>query len=257
MTLPANYAYWQNAGDWWVEEYRRRRRLPFYALQELVLTAVLEANAPARVLEFGCGVGRHLSYVSTIPGIEVHGADQSPTMLAGVPQWVSDPATAARTHLIEPTGTLPFADDSFDLVYTAEVLLHVAPADIAGRLAELARIARHAVIHLEPALDYHLYADAHDGCWSHDLVRIYADLGVTARRIGRPLDAQELIVAEIDPRYRLAAPGPALLRQMLEVETRLDGHLAESIGSRDCGIAAGSDGATSTAADCHHRAGQQ
>ena len=67
MSLSANYVYWQGNGHYWVDEYRRRQRQqPRYSLQELVLTAILEANAPARVLEFGCGVGRHLSYISIL-----------------------------------------------------------------------------------------------------------------------------------------------------------------------------------------------
>jgi 2-polyprenyl-6-hydroxyphenyl methylase/3-demethylubiquinone-9 3-methyltransferase len=230
VNISPNYAYWQAHGSYWVDEYRRRqRRQPCYGLQELALTAILEANAPARVLEFGCGVGRHLSHIAKIAGIEVHGVDQSPTMLAGMRQWVAEPELIASTHLVEPTGRLPFADGSFDLVYTTEVLLHIAPADIISRLAELVRVTRRAVIHFEPPADYRLFAQAHDGCWWHDLIELYAGLGISARRIGRPIEAQEVVIAEIDPAYQLVIPGAAFFRHMHDVECRLEQGLAEVV----------------------------
>ncbi len=242
MNFSANYVYWQDNGRYWVDEYRRRQRQqPRYSLQELALTAILEANSPARVLEFGCGVGRHLSYISKIVGIEAHGADQSPTMLAGLQHWVADPEVIARTRLIEPTGPLPFADGSFDLVYTVEVLLHVAPSDIAGRVAEIARVARRAVIHIEPPADYTLSAEAHDGCWWHDLIALYAGLGITARRIGRPVEAQEVIIAAIDPSYRLAVPGAAFFWHMRDVESWLDAGAAATKEDTNRPMTANSD----------------
>lgn len=218
----ANYAYWQQNGQFWVEEYQRRRaNTARYGLQEIVLATIVDANLPARVLEFGCGVGRHLSYLSGLPDAEVHGVDQSPTMLAGVPHFVSDPAVVARARLIEPLGRLPHADREFDIVFSAEVLIHVRPEDLDGRLAELVRVCRGSLLHLEPPADYVLAAAEHDGCWYHDLVAAYARLGLAARRIGRPVEAQELVVVDLDPARPLRVPGAAMLRHVLEVEASL------------------------------------
>lgn len=244
--VQANYAYWQRSGDFWVEEYQRRRATNArYGLQEILLATVMDANAPARVLEFGCGVGRHLSYLAQIPGTEVTGLDQSPTMLAGVRHLVGDAATAARVRLVEPTGRLPLADRLFDIVFSAEVLVHVRPEDLDDRLAELVRVCRGSLLHLEPPADYALVAEEHDGCWYHDLVAAYARIGLQARRIGRPVEAQELILVDLDPARPLRVPGDGVLRHMLAVEASLQTGLAgapapapaEAVSSR-CSAAA-------------------
>lgn len=217
--LAANYAYWQENGAYWAAEYERRRRQdPLYGLQEIVLISTIERAAPARVLEYGCGVGRHLSYLSTVPGIEIYGVDQSPTMLAGFERWASREWIADHVRLIEPIGTIPFDDGFFDLSYTAEVLLHVRPEDLESRLKELVRVSRRAVIHLEPPQDYVLATDAHEGCWYHDLAAAYARLGVKTMRAGRPVDAQELIVADLNGGDLDFVPGPATLAHLHAVE---------------------------------------
>jgi 2-polyprenyl-6-hydroxyphenyl methylase/3-demethylubiquinone-9 3-methyltransferase len=214
-----NYAYWQSNGQIWVNEYQRRRTTTaLYGLQEILLSTIVDANAPARVLEFGCGVGRHLAYLSQIPGVDVHGIDQSPTMLAGVSRFVKDEATISHTQLIEPLGRLPLGNREFDIVFTAEVLVHVRPADLEGRLAELVRVCRGSLLHFEPAADYVLVSGEHNGCWNHDLVAAYARLGLVARLGGRPIQAQELVVVDLDPSRPLRVPSAAVLKHVLEVE---------------------------------------
>jgi SAM-dependent methyltransferase len=63
----ANYAYWRDHGGEWGEEYHaRKRRQVYYHVQELMLADYFSRSAPARILEFGCGTGRHLSYLSRL-----------------------------------------------------------------------------------------------------------------------------------------------------------------------------------------------
>ena len=92
-------------------------------------------RAPARVLEFGCGVGRHLKNLVKLPNVEVYGCDQSPTMLEGI-ATVAPAMALDRVTLIEPLRRLPYPDDEFDLVFTCEVLEHVAPEDLSSVLCE-------------------------------------------------------------------------------------------------------------------------
>jgi 2-polyprenyl-6-hydroxyphenyl methylase/3-demethylubiquinone-9 3-methyltransferase len=234
LNVPENYAYWQKNGEFWVNEYKiRRTTTARYGLQEILLSCIIEANSPARVLEFGCGVGRHLSYLSRIPGVQIEGVDQSPTMLSGVPNFVGD--SHVQAHLIEPLGRLPFSDREFDIVYSAEVLIHVRPEDLDGRLAEMVRVCRGSLVHLEPPIDYVVFEDAHNGCWAHDLIAAYARLGLTARRIGRPIEAQELVVVGLDSSHPLRTPGEAALRHIYEVESFLQptlDHAAQAPSSK-------------------------
>lgn len=176
-----NYAYWQRHGSAWADEYdARKRRQPRYHIQELMLNEYARAHAPARVLEFGCGVGRHLRHLSRVPGLEVFGYDQSQAMVAGALRWTGREWLESHVRVGPPTGRLPYGDGAFDLVYTSEVLVHVRPEDLGGVLGELARVCRGHLLHLEPAPSYQVDPLAHDGCWNHDLPGEYARLGLEA-----------------------------------------------------------------------------
>ncbi|MEI8314975.1 MAG: class I SAM-dependent methyltransferase [Verrucomicrobiota bacterium] len=178
-TTAANYRYWQEQGQGWPTEYDRRKRgSVLYHLQEVLLADYMNHSSPARVLEFGCGFGRHLKYLSQIPGIDVHGYDQSPTMVSGFAAWAEPEWVKSHVTVGEPVGKLPYADGAFDIVYTAEVLVHVRPQDLPVVLRELMRVARWQVFHLETARDCPLIASDHDGCWFHDLVQAYRTLEV-------------------------------------------------------------------------------
>jgi SAM-dependent methyltransferase len=96
---------------------------------------------------------------------------------------------------VEPTGRLPFDDDQFDLVFSCEALIHVHPDDLAGRLAEMHRVARRAVLHIEPAPGVLIHEAAHDGSWCHDLVAAWATLGHAAEAVGNVCRTQHLVIA--------------------------------------------------------------
>lgn len=195
MTDRPNYAYWQASGAYWTTEYARRRlEMPYYLLQELAWMAIFTAAAPASVLELGCGVGRHLRYLRDVPGVTIHGADQSPTMLEGCRSWADADWAERHLTLVEPTGRLPFEDNQFDHVFSCEALIHVHPDDLAGRLTEMHRVARRGVLHIEPAPGVLIHEGAHDGSWCHDLVATWAGLGHTAHAIGNVCKTQHLVM---------------------------------------------------------------
>lgn len=180
--ISANYQYWRDHGDEWGPEYDDRKlTVPLYHIQELMLTEYVAHHAPARVLEFGCGPGRHLRNLSQIPGIEVHGFDQSAAMVSGCLRWTGQDWIDRHVTIGMPTGRLPFKDGEFDLVYSAEVLVHVRPEDLPGVLSELLRVARRQVFHLEPDEHIDIAPNDHFGCWKHDLVAAYAKLGRECR----------------------------------------------------------------------------
>ncbi len=82
--IAANYEYWREHGGGWASEYDQRKKDQiYYHIQEIMLTEYVGHHAPAKVLEFGCGPGRHLRNLSRLPGIEVFGYDQSAAMVSG------------------------------------------------------------------------------------------------------------------------------------------------------------------------------
>ncbi len=233
--LPLNYRYWREHGREWPGIYdQRKKHQVMYHLQEILLADYMARQAPARLLEYGCGFGRHLSYLSQIDGLDVYGYDQSFSMAAGVKRWAS--AGWASSHIVtgEPVGHLPYASQSFDIVFTAETLVHVRPADLPAILSELVRISRSQIYHLETAADYPLFEDAHDGCWYHDLVAVYAQLGYHC---------------EILPRgYRAHVPYRVLLKDLLPAAPNSE-RLADQMRRFEADIQATIDAGQATASD--------
>lgn len=180
--VAANYQYWRQHGGEWASEYDARKKdQPYYHIQELMLSEYVAALSKkfggVRVLEVGCGVGRHLSYLRHIPGADINGYDQSATMVAGCLRWAEPEWLEQHVKVGLPTGRLPYADGEFDLVYTAEVLVHVRPEDLPGILRELVRISKREVLHIETSPWHELVSNEHSGCWWHDLVQAYAGIG--------------------------------------------------------------------------------
>jgi SAM-dependent methyltransferase len=183
--VAANYRYWQQHGGEWADEYDQRKLHEIkYHIQEWMILdyvrrlALEYTDRPVRVLEYGCGVGRHLANLAKLPNVDVRGFDQSPTMVEGCRRWTSREWIDEHITVGDPTGPLPFDDDEIDLVYTAEVLVHVRPEDVPNRLEEMMRVAKRQVLHIEPSEHFRVASDVHFGCWKHDLVAIYAALGV-------------------------------------------------------------------------------
>ena len=108
----------------------------------------LELRPGDRLLDFGCGGGRH-TFEAMRRGAVVTALDSDREVVAGAAAWVAalleeDKETAeAGGHgdLVAGDGaSLPFADACFDRVVAAEVLEHVP--DDARVLTELARVLR-------------------------------------------------------------------------------------------------------------------
>lgn len=99
-----------------------------------------------RVLDVGCGQGRH-AYEAYRRGAEVVALDRSDTdtsdtsaMLGAMRLAGESPPGARGVAVCADALSLPFPDESFDVVVAAEVLEHV-PADGAAA-TELARVLR-------------------------------------------------------------------------------------------------------------------
>jgi SAM-dependent methyltransferase len=88
-------------------------------------------------LDVGCGTGVLATRLAEA-GYEMSGVDSSEGML----EVLRD--RKARVDAVQASGTsLPFADESFDLVLTVAVMHHIAdPDDVRRTLAEMVRVAK-------------------------------------------------------------------------------------------------------------------
>jgi SAM-dependent methyltransferase len=179
-----NIEWWKrHGGREWIEELERRRAAQDrYSKQEAWLAAHFGAAPSLRILDFGCGYGRHLRHLRHHPHLDLYGCDVSPNMVAVVGEHVDD-VPWAREHvtLIEPAGRLPFDDYYFDVSYTSEVLIHVNPDDLPDVLRELVRVTFERLVLIEnKRTDQTTFGStAHAGCWLHDFVGDFARLGFT------------------------------------------------------------------------------
>jgi SAM-dependent methyltransferase len=181
-----NEQWWAEKGREWYEECQRRRKtIPYYMIHEVFLSGYFSMLGPCKVLEFGCGFGRHLSYLRRIPGLDLYGCDPSPTMLAEAKNLIDSSWLAERTLRIPPGGPLAYADKSFDVVYTASVLIHVRPEDITALLGELLRVTRWHVLHVEnlPTEQAVMTSPQHSGCWAHPFASLYGELGAAVQTL--------------------------------------------------------------------------
>jgi ubiquinone/menaquinone biosynthesis C-methylase UbiE len=106
------------------------------ALEERLLLNLIGPVAGQRVLDVGCGDGR-LALTLTRRGARVTGVDSSPVMFAAARARFEAAALPATLKQADVT-SLPFADDSFDVVTAVTVLCFIADAERA--LAEMTRV---------------------------------------------------------------------------------------------------------------------
>ncbi len=117
---PASRAH--NASEAWGQPLRYINRMLRAGITDAILQCKLEAGQ--RVLVFGCA---DRPYMGVLPqGCEYVGADL--------------PGNPAAQVLIEADGTLPVADNTFDLVLSTQVLEHAA--DPALYLSECLRVLK-------------------------------------------------------------------------------------------------------------------
>jgi ubiquinone/menaquinone biosynthesis C-methylase UbiE len=124
--------------DWWLGTglFAAPER-PGWAAEVGALIAVLEALAPARVLDVACGTGfltRHLAG-------EVVGLDQSAAMVEAAASRMSD----GRVICAEAV-PLPFRDGEFERIFTSHFYGHLLEPTRTEFLAEAARVAGELVV---------------------------------------------------------------------------------------------------------------
>ena len=147
---PQDYAYLYELEEnfWWFTGMR--------AITSTLLAAVLSDEGERKVLDAGCGTGGMMSWLTRYAqNGEVAGVDLSPHALQFSQRAHRNLSRASLTHL-------PFADASFDLVTSFDVLQHVPRDGDARALDEIYRVLRPGGVAFVRVSAYQWMRSAHD-----------------------------------------------------------------------------------------------
>lgn len=163
------------AGQFGNEYLQRNRvnwadRVPFWE-------SALEYTGALSVLEVGCNAGWNLHAIQSVrPTVEVHGVDINQSAVNEAR------ANGLEVQCAPALGILGLHDPgSIDLVFTAGVLIHVAPQDIESVMRAIVEISGRYVIAVEYMADQEEEIDyrGHAGkLWRRPFGKLYQDLGL-------------------------------------------------------------------------------
>jgi len=104
----------------------------------LAWARVLQATGRKRVLDLGCGVGRHTVALARL-GLNVVGSDVSSSGLAACSAWLAGEGLAGDL-VLHGMEALPFSDGVFDGLVAYNVIYHTTLPGMQRILAEIHRV---------------------------------------------------------------------------------------------------------------------
>jgi SAM-dependent methyltransferase len=87
-----------------------------------LLRSVVPLDEVGALLDWGCGCGRVLRHWRQLEHTRVHGCDINPRMVA----WCNEHLPFVDATVNELSPPLPYADETFDLVYAFSVMTHLS-----------------------------------------------------------------------------------------------------------------------------------
>lgn len=101
---------------------------------------LLKERGARRVLDLGCGAGRHLVYLAK-EGFDVYGVDISGTALEYTRHWLNQEGLAAELKQSDMTA-LAYPDGFFDAVISIFVIYHGTVESMTKAIAEIYRVLK-------------------------------------------------------------------------------------------------------------------
>ncbi len=114
----------------------------------------------SRLLDLGCGTGRHMVYFAR-QGIQVCGMDSAPAGLSLAREWLQREHLSADLVLADAWWPLPFRDGAFDAILSTQVIHHGRLAAILQATGQIGRVIRRGGVlfvsvpeHVDPDVEY-------------------------------------------------------------------------------------------------------
>jgi ubiquinone/menaquinone biosynthesis C-methylase UbiE len=105
------------------------------------LATIFHREGVRRILDLGCGTGRHIVYLSR-EGFELSGFDSSKTALELLAKWLKEEGLAAEYCLSRMEESFPYPDNYFDAVISIQVIHHNLMDDILATIQEITRVLK-------------------------------------------------------------------------------------------------------------------
>lgn len=125
----------------WEAAYRKRayaERVPHEDAPSLY--KVFQDHEVRRILDLGCGDGRHLVYFAKC-GYEMHGLDNAPTGIRLAEEWLAKESLHADLACCD-MGTIPYSEEFFDAIICVQVINHDRIEGIRRTISEIYRVLR-------------------------------------------------------------------------------------------------------------------
>lgn len=105
------------------------------------IVEVFKEHTVKKVLDLGCGSGRHLIYLAQL-GFEVYGIDLAETGIKIAKDWLDEKDLHAELRIGSVYEKLPYEDDFFDAVISIRVIHHAKIEDIRKAIKEIQRVLK-------------------------------------------------------------------------------------------------------------------
>jgi SAM-dependent methyltransferase len=103
------------------------------------IARLLREKGLEKVLDLGCGTGRHVVYLSR-GGFSVYGLDRSSRAIELATEWLAQEALQAELLVQEMTARFPYTDCFFDAIISTQVIHHADMATIRQIVSEMERV---------------------------------------------------------------------------------------------------------------------
>lgn len=112
---------------------------PYEGIQKIA--AILKTKKVKKVLDLGCGSGRHLVYFAK-RGFDMYGIDSSATGIAIAKKWLKTAHLKAHFNVQDIYQKLPYKSKFFDAIISTQVLHHNYPDNVKNLIKEMERVLK-------------------------------------------------------------------------------------------------------------------
>lgn len=128
--------------------------------QHVWMLKKIKSINPENILEFGCGFGRNIKFLieNDIPAKNITGVDLSEEMIKKAKKYISNSSVSLK---VSDAAFLPFKPNTFDIVITHGVFMHIKPQDIEQAVKEIKKVCKKYIISIEQNYDGNEYTFVH------------------------------------------------------------------------------------------------